>query len=132
MLQSQQDFVHAHGTGGTFLNSTTFARHLVELAADKQAEDIVLLDLAKVSVLADYFIIATANSERQIKAITDYAQAESAKDDRKALHVEGDTNSGWVLLDYGDVVVHVMSPTQRAYYRLEELWRQAPMVLKIQ
>jgi len=132
MLQSQQDFVHAHGTGGSFLNSTTFARHLVELAADKQAEDIVLLDLAKVSVLADYFIIATANSERQIKAITDYAQAESEKDDRKALHVEGDTNSGWVLLDYGDVVVHVMSPTQRAYYRLEELWRQAPMVLKIQ
>ena len=104
----------------------------MELAADKQAEDIVLLDLAKVSVLADYFIIATANSERQIKAITDYAQSESEKDDRKALHVEGDTNSGWVLLDYGDVVVHVMSPTQRAYYRLEELWRQAPMVLKIQ
>ncbi len=113
-------------------NSTTFARRLVELVADKQAEDVVLLDLAKVSVLADYFIIATANSERQIKAITDYAQAESAKDGRKALHVEGDTDSGWVLLDYGDVVLHVMSPTQRAYYRLEDLWRQAPMLLKIQ
>lgn len=114
------------------LNSTTFARHMVELVADKQAEDIVLLDLTTVSVLADYFIIATANSERQIKAITDYVQAESIKDERKALHVEGDTGSGWVLLDYGDVVLHVMAPTQRAFYRLEELWRHAPTLLKIQ
>ncbi len=109
-----------------------FAHRLVDLIADKQGEDIVLLDLSKVSVLADYFIIATANSERQTKTIADYVWAECAREGRRSLHIEGEPGSGWLLLDYGDVVVHVMSPTQRAYYRLEELWKQAPMVLKVQ
>ena len=118
--------------GDTVLDSTQLTRRLVDLIGDKQADDIVLLDLRNVSVLADYFLICTASSERQIRAIVDYVLVEAKKDRRIAFHVEGEDNSGWVLVDYGDVVLHVMAPAQRAYYRLEELWKEAPVVLKMQ
>jgi ribosome-associated protein len=92
-----------------------------------------MLDLRKVSLLADYFIVCSGNSERQINAILDDI-VEQVRETvhRRPLRREGTASSGWVLLDYGDVVVHVFAPTEREYYRLEELWSDASPVVRVQ
>ena len=102
----------------------------MEVAEDRQASDIALLDIRPISILADYFVICSAGSERQIKAVTDAIQGPLRDEGRgRPLHVEGTADSGWVLMDYGSVIVHVFSPAQRQYYRLEELWSQGvPLV----
>jgi ribosome-associated protein len=92
-----------------------------------------LLDIRQIAILADYFVICSGSSDRQIKAIadsiTDTLREESGV---RTLHVEGTADSGWVLLDYGAVIVHVFAPVQREFYRLEELWSQAVPVVTIQ
>jgi len=86
-----------------------------------------------VTIIADYFLIFTVNSERQSETVVDWIRESVKKEYRRfPLNIEGDSRSGWVLMDYGDVIVHVMSEDQRAYYRLEELWKQAPVVLRVQ
>jgi ribosome-associated protein len=105
---------------------------VVELAEEKQAADIILLDIRPITLVADYFVICSGNSERQLGALTrDIAETLKRESQRSPLHVEGDPASGWVLLDYSDVVVHVFAPAEREYYRLEELWRQAVPVVQI-
>jgi len=104
----------------------------VNLVEEKQAEDIIMLDLRQVSVITDYFVICSAMTERQTKALLDTLAEEISKEGLRPLHVEGETSSGWLLIDYGDVIVHIFAPAQRAYYKLEELWQQAPMVVRIQ
>lgn len=105
----------------------------MEIASDKQASDIVMLDLRRVSLLADYFVICSGESERQINAIQDDIIEELRdKERRRPLRREGRSSSGWVLLDYGDVVVHIFAPAERDYYRLEELWSEASPVVRVQ
>lgn len=109
------------------------ARRVVDLAADKQASDIVLLDIRGVSLIADYFVICTVGSERQASAILkDLADKTLEEFGRKPLHQEGTPDSGWVLLDYGDVIVHVFSSSQREFYKLEGLWATATPVVRLQ
>src|SRR5919201_2443133 len=109
------------------------ARRIVDLASDKQASDIVLLDIRGVSLIADYFVICTAGSERQATAILkDLGDKLLEEYGRKPLHTEGKPDSGWVLLDFGDVIVHVFSPAQRAFYNLEQLWAAATPVVRLQ
>jgi ribosome-associated protein len=109
------------------------ARRIVDLLSDKLASDIVLLDIRGVSLIADYFVICSAGSERQTTAILkDLSERLLEEQGRKALHTEGRGDSGWVLLDFGDVIVHVFSPQQREYYRLEELWSTATPVVRVQ
>ena len=109
------------------------ARRIVDLLSDKQASDILLLDIRGVSLIADYFVICTAGSERQTTAILkDLSEKLLEEQGRKPLHSEGRGDSGWVLLDYGDVIVHIFSPAQREFYRLEELWNAATPVLRLQ
>lgn len=109
------------------------ARRIVDLISDKQGSDIVLLDIRGVSPIADYFVLCTVGSERQASAILkDVTEQIQQEFDEKPLHIEGTTNSGWLLLDYGDVIVHVFSTEQRAYYKLEELWSAATPVLRLQ
>ncbi len=111
----------------------TLARRIVDLLSDKQASDILLLDIRGISLIADYFIICTAGSERQTAAILkDLSEKLLEEQGRKPLHSEGRGDSGWVLLDYGDVIVHIFSPAQREFYRLEELWNTATPVLRLQ
>jgi len=108
------------------------ARRIVEVAADRQAVDIVLLDIGQHSSFADYFVICHGTSERQVKAIVDTVIDELEREGEHALHVEGSPSSGWVLIDYGAVIVHVFAPEERQYYRLERLWQDAPTVLRVQ
>ncbi len=92
-----------------------------------------MLDLRKVSLLADYFVICSGNSERQITAILDdMVDGLRRSGQGRPLRREGSASSGWVVLDYGDVVVHVFAPAEREYYRLEELWAGATPVVRVQ
>ncbi len=123
----------ARAAGGPKLNSTDLAHKIVDLAEEKQAVDITLLDLREVSMLADYFVICTAESSRQTVAILDSVAMELKREGLLPLHpVEGDPGAGWTLLDYADVVLHVFDAPTRSYYNLERLWKDAPVVLKIQ
>ena len=123
----------ARPAGEAKLNPTDLAHKIVDLAEDKQAVDITLLDLREVSMLADYFVICTSESSRQTVAILDSMAMELKKDGLLPLHpAEGDPGAGWTLLDYADVVVHVFDAPTRSFYNLEQLWKDAPVVLKIQ
>ncbi|HEY0583714.1 MAG TPA: ribosome silencing factor [Chloroflexota bacterium] len=111
----------------------SLAKRITELASDKQASDIVLLDIRGISLIADYFVICTVGSERQASAILkDLSDKLIEEFGRKPLHMEGKPDSGWVLLDYGDVIVHVFSSTQRTFYNLEQLWAAATPVVRLQ
>jgi ribosome-associated protein len=103
------------------------ADEIAELASDKKARDIVVLDLRGVVGYADFFVIATGGTERQTKAIHDGIHL-GLKDRHGLLprRVEGVTESRWILMDYLDVVVHVFTPETREYYRLEQLWGEVP------
>jgi ribosome-associated protein len=90
------------------------------------------LDLHSISVLADYFVICSGESERQVKAIVDEITKKIKEEGVRPWHIEGDSSSGWVLVDYGGVIVHVFSPVMRSYYQLEELWSDAPVVVRMQ
>jgi len=109
------------------LSGEELARLVAEYADDKKARDIVELDLREVLGYTDYFVICSGASERQVKAIHDGIHL-GMKDAHGLLprRVEGLGESRWVLMDYLDVVVHVFTPETRAFYRLEQLWGEAP------
>ena len=101
---------------------------VVKAADDKRAEDIIAMDVSKISILADYFIVMHGNSEKQVKAISEEIidKAEEAGIDVR--RVEGRDSSKWLLIDLGDVVVHVFHYSERSFYNLEKLWSDAPLV----
>lgn len=103
------------------------ALRAAEVAEDRRAEDVVILDLRGQTLVTDYFVICTGTSRVQIRAIIE-AVAEALADHGPRGLREGDESSQWVLLDYGDVVVHVFAPEARAFYRLERLWAEATVV----
>lgn len=105
----------------------TVAKKLVGFALSKKAEDVLLLDLRKITTMTDFFIVCTGRSDTQVKAIAD-AVIDGAKKEKLGIyHVEGLEGLNWVLVDLVDVVVHVFKPQTRQYYQLERLWRDAPM-----
>lgn len=105
---------------------------MVDIVSDKKASDIVLLDLRGLTFIADYFVICSGASERQIQAITSGIEEKLKQDDRVIpLHIEGTNDSGWVLMDYGGVIVHVFSPEVRDYYKIEKIWSDATTVLRM-
>ena len=104
----------------------------MDLIVDKKGEDVLLLDIRDVSILADYFVIGTTTSERQAKAIIDgIKQGMKQAFDARPLRIEGESATGWVLMDYGGVVVHLFTPEIRAYYDLEGLWRAGRVVVRM-
>ena len=107
--------------------SSRLADRIAEIAADKKAGDIRVLDMREVVGYTDYFVICSGNTERQTKAIHD-AIYQELKDSEKLLprRSEGEREARWILLDYLDCVVHIFTPEARAYYRLEQLWGEAP------
>lgn len=108
------------------------ARRIVELAEDKKAADIVLLDLGDLTTLADAFVICSGGSERQIDAIADGIAGGLRDEGVKPIGREGTPESHWVLLDFGSVIVHVFTPPERDYYQLEKHWSNARTILRVQ
>jgi ribosome-associated protein len=114
-------------------DALSLARAATEAAAEKKAENIVLLDLRTLSTVTDFFVICSGGSERQLRAIADGIDEMLGKSHRRSSKsVTGSVGSGWVLMDYTDVIVHIFLPSQRAYYNLETLWQQAPVLLRMQ
>jgi ribosome-associated protein len=95
---------------------------------DKFGEDIVVLDISGVSVMADYFIIATGKNPSQIKAMTDETMSQLHKAGIKARHTEGQDTAQWVLLDFDDVIIHIFDEDSREFYSLERVWSDAVAV----
>ncbi len=117
------------GTGALVLDSETLAHKAVDILSDRQALDIALLDISRTATFTDYFVIATAQSPLQFSALADYLEKDLKPEGHDIRHREGSPDSGWMLLDFGGIIVHIFSPEQRAYYRLEELWgRTSPVV----
>lgn len=100
----------------------------VKAADSKRAEDIMALDVSQVSIMADYFVIMDANSKRQVQAIAEIVVEQAHKNNVVVKSVEGKQAANWILVDLGDVIVHVFQKDQRQFYNLEKLWSQAPLV----
>ncbi len=117
---------------GVLLDTGQLAKAAVDVASDKKASDVILLDIRNVSIIADYFVICSGQNTRQIQAIADAIDEELGKRGANVLHREGGAETGWLLLDFGDVIVHVFGPKEREYYRLERLWSEAKTVVYLQ
>lgn len=106
------------------------AHHIVDLAEDHKAEDILLLDLRPDNIIADFFIICTGDNDRHLRALTETVRKDVKSQYEKIPFTnEGTAENGWVVMDYGDVVVHFFSREKRDYYALEELWDAASRVM---
>jgi ribosome-associated protein len=117
--------------GERLLESADLAQRIADLLSDRQAEDIVLMDISKVSTFTDHFVIATAGNPRQMNALIESLDRD-LRPEARPFRSEGTPDSGWVLIDFGAVVVHLFAPEERAYYNLEGLWAQGVSVVHIQ
>ena len=118
-------------TTTSVLTPTEAARLAVDVAADKLASDIVMLDLRALTVFADYFVVMTADSVRQIEALVEDLSNAMREAGVARHHREGTAASGWVLLDFADVVIHIFGSEEREFFGLERLWNRAPQVVRI-
>ena len=114
--------------GGITIDSQRILEIAVKAADSKHAEDIMALDVREISLLADYFVICSGNSDRQINAIIDEVLDKEEENQVEVRRVEGKDGGKWVLIDLGDVIVHVFNASERAFYNLEKLWSDAPLV----
>lgn len=118
--------------GVSRLESSELARIIAEVALDKKATDVVTLDIRELSVIADYFVVCTGANARQIQAIADAIKEKLDEFNAPSRGFEGNATSGWMLLDCGDVIVHIFGPMEREFYSLERLWSGAPAVVYMQ
>jgi len=113
-------------------DALALARKAVEVASDKQASDVLLLDLRDLSAFTDFFVILSAETARHLDALArDLAEA-LEREGAVLHHREGSAEAGWVVLDFGEFVVHLFTPEEREYYRLEALWSRATPLLRVQ
>ena len=103
--------------------SKKMALAAIDALEDKKAEDIKVIDISKVSVIADYFVIASASNQNQVQAMVDNVDETLGRAGFEAKQIEGTRNSSWVLMDYGDMIVHVFDEENRLFYDLERIWR---------
>ncbi|ASQ91543.1 ribosome silencing factor [Prosthecochloris sp. GSB1] len=106
--------------------SELLANRAAELSLEKKCEEVMILDVRGLTSVTDFFVIASADSERKVKAAYEYIVDELKHDDERPLNVEGTDLLHWVLLDYVDVVIHIFMPDERRFYDLESLWSDAP------
>ncbi|MGQ9833312.1 MAG: ribosome silencing factor [Candidatus Villigracilaceae bacterium] len=114
------------------LNTLELAHDIVDALEEKKGEDILLMDLQHITDFTDYFVLCTGTSDRMLDALADAVLEEIHKKHRKKGRREGESRDGWVLLDFGDVIVHLFAPEQRDYYRLEDLWSAGKVLLRLQ
>ncbi|KAA0273716.1 MAG: ribosome silencing factor [Anaerolineales bacterium] len=105
---------------------------MVHALEDKKGEDILLMDIKDIASFTDYFVICTGTSDRMLDALASAATDEIKKKYRKKARKQGLSRDGWVVVDFGDVVVHLLSPDQREYYQIEELWEDGKILLRLQ
>ena len=123
---------HAAPTPAEERASLDLARRIVELAEDRKAADIVVLDLTALTSVADHFVICSGGSERQLDAIADGIVRGLRDEGVRPFGREGTASSHWILLDFGSVIVHVFTPPERDFYQLERHWSEAKTVLRVQ
>ena len=116
----------------TPLGAAEGARLVVDVASEKQATDIVMLDMRGPLSFTNYFVILTGESQRQMQALLEDIDQALDEAGMALHHREGTSDGGWVLMDYGDMLVHVFAPEERDYYNLEQLWSQATVLFRIQ
>ena len=104
----------------------------MEVASEKQANDIVMLDMRQVCSFADYFVICSGDTKRHIEAIWQGIIDEMKRNGIISHHSEGTSDSGWMLVDFGPVIINIFGPTERDYYQLDRLWNKAIPVVRIQ
>jgi ribosome-associated protein len=108
--------------------SVELAQAAAAAAADKQARDIMIIDVSEQLVITDCFVIASASNDRQVRAVVDAIEEKLRDLDAKPVRREGQREGRWVLLDYADIVVHVQLTEEREFYQLERLWKDCPLV----
>ena len=119
-------------TDKTLLEPAEYARLVIDVASEKQASDIVMLDMAAATDFTDYFVIVSVDSARQMRALVEDIEHAMESSGATLHHREGGSNSGWRLLDFGDVIVHIFGAEERVYYRIEGAWPEALEVVRIQ
>lgn len=110
------------------------ANHITDIVVDKQGQNVIILNIRDVTTIADYFVICSGSTRRQLDAMRSAIQVELKSHPERILplNVEGTAESGWILMDYNGVIVHLFTPEVRDFYRIEELWRSGRVVTQIQ
>jgi ribosome-associated protein len=115
-----------------FLKPIELARTITTIIEEKKGENIVLLDIQKISDFTDYFVICSGTSERMIEGLANDVIKQLRKEEEVNGSVEGEPHDGWILVDYGSVILHIFSPNQRQFYSLEQLWGEGKILLHLQ
>lgn len=118
--------------GEILLDTLKLAHKIVDILDEKQGEDILFLDISEVTSIAEYFIICTGSSVRQVQALLKAVKTETKKEFKINPRIEGEAQAGWMLADYDNLVLHIFSPDRREFYRLEELWSEGKTLLHLQ
>jgi len=110
----------------SFLEPKDYAILAAQAAADKKASDVTVIGVGEILVVADYFLIATGNTDRQVRVIAEEIESQLKEAGLRAIGREGEQEGKWLLVDFGELVIHIFQPSERAFYRLENLWSDAP------
>ncbi|PZR62098.1 MAG: ribosome silencing factor [Chloroflexi bacterium] len=113
------------------MEPAALAHRIVEVASDKKASDIVMLRTAELTTMADYFVICSGRTDRQVQALAGAIIGELRDEGLRPMGVEGKANARWILIDYGSVIVHVFGSEERDFYGLERLWSNAVQVVRV-
>ena len=111
-------------------NSLNMAKLAIDALEDKKAEDIKIIDISEVSVLADYFIIAGGNNHSQIQALCNNVEEKLGRAGYPVKQVEGYDTANWILMDFGDIIIHIFDKENRLLYDLERIWRDGKLIEK--
>jgi len=114
------------------MDALEIARQAAAIASNKQASDILILDIRKVSSFAEFFVLCSGTSERQLDTTKEEITKGLKGYDVLPHHEEGSSQSGWLVIDYGNVIIHILTPEKREYYQLEKIWQNAGTILTIQ
>lgn len=108
--------------------SKTLAKFAIEALEDKKGQDIKVIDISNVSVIADYFIIASGSNINQVQAMADSVEESLEKNGTTVRQIEGYSNGNWILMDYNDIIVHIFNQEDRLFYDLERIWRDGNII----
>jgi ribosome-associated protein len=131
-VAAEREGLQSDGTDLSAATGRDRALFLADVISDTPARDTVVLDIHQLSPFADYFVITAGSNERQLRAINRTISERMSEAGVRAERTEGTPAGGWIVLDFGDVLVHIFSEELREFYKLEELWAEAPTLLAIQ